>query len=113
ATMLAEADFVSIHCVLNETTRHLIGVAEIAKLKPSVILINVSRGALLDEAALVRAVVEGRIAGVGLDVYCEEPLGREGHPVSKLYRRDNVILFPHLTFYTREAMQRLEEETLP
>ncbi len=110
--MLAEADFVSIHCVLNETTRHLIGAAEIAKLKPSVILINVSRGALIDEAALARAVLEGRIAGAGLDVYGQEPLAREGHPLSALYGRDNVILFPHLTFYTREAMQRLEEETL-
>src|SRR6266478_1286082 len=110
--MLAEADFVSIHCVLNETTRHLIGAAEIAKLKTSVILINVSRGALIDEAALARAVLEGRIAGAGLDVYGQEPLAREGHPLSALYGRDNVILFPHLTFYTREAMERLEEETL-
>src|SRR6266853_1495277 len=111
-TMLAEADFVSIHCVLDETTRRLIGAAEIARLKPSVILINVSRGALIDEAALVRAVVEGRIAGVGLDVYGQEPLAPKGHPLSQLYGRDNVILFPHLTFYTREAMERLEAETL-
>src|SRR5438552_3198317 len=72
--MLAEADFVSVHCVLNQETRHLIGAAEIARLKPSVILINVSRGALIDEAALVRAVVDGRIAGVGLDVYGQEPI---------------------------------------
>jgi D-3-phosphoglycerate dehydrogenase len=112
AVMLAEADFVSVHCVLNQETRHLIGAAEIARLKPSVILINVSRGALIDEAALVRAVVDGRIAGVGLDVYGQEPLAREGHPLSPLYDRDNVILFPHLTFYTREAMQRLEDETI-
>src|SRR6266446_58586 len=112
AAMLAVADFVSVHCVLNEETRHLIGAAEIAKLKPSVILINVSRGALIDEGALARAVLEGRIAGVGLDVYGQEPLAREGHPLSPLYGRDNVILFPHFTFYTREAMERLEEETL-
>ena len=112
SAMLASADFISIHCVLNAETRHLIGAAQIAQLKPSVILINVSRGALIDEAALVRAVVEGRIAGVGLDVYGQEPLAREGHPLSPLYGRDNVILFPHLTFYTREAMERLEQETL-
>ncbi len=112
AAMLAVADFVSVHCVLNEETRHLIGAAEIAKLKPSVILINVSRGALIDEGALVRAVLEDCIAGVGLDVYGQEPLAREGHSLSPLYGRDNVILFPHLTFYTREAMERLEEETL-
>jgi len=110
--MLAEADFVSIHCVLNEQTRHLIGAAQIAKLKPGVILINVSRGPLIDEAALVRAVLDGRIAGVGLDVYGIEPLAKKGHPLSPLYGRDNVILLPHLTFYTHEAMQRLEEDTL-
>jgi len=112
AAMLAEADFVSVHCVLNERTRHLIGAAEIAKLKPSAILINVSRGALIDEAALVRAVIDGRIAAVGLDVYGQEPLAREGHALSELYGRDNAILFPHLTFYTSEAMERLEKETL-
>ncbi|HJS31035.1 MAG TPA: C-terminal binding protein [Alphaproteobacteria bacterium] len=110
--MLAAADFVSVHCVLNETTRHLIGAAEIARLKRSAILINVSRGAVVDEAALVRAVVDGRVAGVGLDVFEREPLAREGHPLSALYGRDNVILFPHLTFYTHEAMRRLEEDTL-
>jgi D-3-phosphoglycerate dehydrogenase len=110
--MLAEADFVSVHCVLNEETRHLIGAAQIAKLKPGVILINVSRGPLIDENALVKAVIDGRIAGLGLDVYGLEPLAREGHPLSPLYGRDNVVLFPHLTFYTREAMQRLEQDTL-
>jgi len=110
--MLAEADFVSVHCILKEETRHLVGEAEIARLKPSAILINVSRGALVDESALVRAIVDGRIAGLGLDVYGHEPLARKGHPLSELFGRDNVILFPHLTFYTREAMQRLEEDTL-
>jgi D-3-phosphoglycerate dehydrogenase len=110
--MLAQADFASVHCVLNQETHLLIGAAELAQLKPSAILINVARGALIDEEALVLAVVEGRIAGLGLDVYGQEPLRREGHPLSPLYGRDNVILFPHLTFYTREAMQRLEEETL-
>ena len=112
SVMIAQADFVSVHCVLNSETRHLIGEAEIARLKSSAILINVSRGALIDEAALVSAVLQGRIAGVGLDVYGQEPLAREGHPLSPLYGRDNVILFPHLTFFTREAMERLEQETL-
>lgn len=110
--MLAAADFVSVHCVLNETTRHLIGETELARMKRSAILVNVSRGAVIDEAALVRAVVDGRIAGVGLDVYEHEPLAREGHRLSALYGRDNVILFPHLTFYTHEALRRLEEDTL-
>jgi D-3-phosphoglycerate dehydrogenase len=109
---IGEADIISVHCVLNEQTRHLLGAAQIARLKPSAILINVSRGALIDEGALVRAVVDGRVAGVALDVYGQEPLARSGHPLSALYGRENVILFPHMTFYTREAMQRLEEETL-
>jgi D-3-phosphoglycerate dehydrogenase len=110
--MLAQADFVSVHCVLNRETRHLIGAREIACLKPTAIFINVARGAIVDEAALVAAVVAGRIAGLGLDVYAQEPLARAGHPLSPLYGRDNVILFPHLTFYTHEAMRRLEEDTL-
>ncbi|MGN6303759.1 MAG: 2-hydroxyacid dehydrogenase, partial [Mesorhizobium sp.] len=110
--MLAASDFVSIHCVLNDETRGLIGKAELACLKPSAVLVNVSRGAIVDEAALVEAVVAGRIGGVGLDVYSVEPLKKSGHPMSALFGRDNVILFPHLTFFTHEAMRRLEDDTL-
>lgn len=112
ARMLAQSDFVSLHCVLNDATRHLIGAAELALMKPGAILINVSRGALIDEAALVAAVVAGRLGAVGLDVYSLEPLRKADHPLSPLYGRDNVILFPHLTFFTHEAMQRLEDDTL-
>ena len=110
--MLRACDFVSIHCVLNDRTRGLIGRAELACLKPSAVVVNVSRGALIDEAALVEAIVAGRIGAAGLDVYSVEPLARAGHPMSALFDRDNVILFPHLTFFTHEAMRRLEEDTL-
>jgi len=110
--MLAECDFVSIHCVLNAETRHLIGEAELRAMKPTAFLINVSRGAIVDEVALLSALKEHRVAGAGLDVYSQEPLAREGHPLSALYAMDNVILSPHFTFYTREAMARLEAETL-
>ncbi|BCM20662.1 2-hydroxyacid dehydrogenase [Mesorhizobium sp. J8] len=110
--MLRVCDFVSIHCVLNDDTHGLIGAQELACMKPSSILINVSRGAIVEEAALVEAIVAGRIAGAGLDVYSLEPLTRSGHPMSALFDRDNVILFPHLTFFTYEAMQRLEDDTL-
>ena len=110
--MLAESDFVSIHCVLNDQTRGLIGPAEIAAMKPTAFLINTSRGAIVDEAALVEALERGAIAGAGLDVFSQEPLARSGHPMSRLYGMDNVILSPHLTFYTAEAMRRLEDETL-
>lgn len=110
--MLRQCDFVSLHCVLNAATRHVIGRAELACLKPGAILVNVSRGALIDEAALVEAVLAGRLGGVGLDVYSQEPLAGEGHLLSPLFGRDDVILFPHLTFFTEEAMQRLSDDTL-
>jgi len=110
--MLAACDFVSIHCVLNQATRGLIGARELACLKPNAILINVSRGALVDEAALVDALRSGRLGGAGLDVYAKEPLTRTGHPLSALFDMDNVILTPHLTFFTHESMMRLEAETL-
>ena len=110
--MLAECDFVSIHCVLNAQTRGLVGEAELRCLKPGAFLINVSRGEIVDETALLAALQGHRIAGAALDVYGREPLSRVGHPLSPLYAMDNVLLWPHLTFYTHEAMQRLEEETL-
>jgi len=110
--LLGRADFVSLHAVLNAETRHLIGPTQLGRMKPSAFLINVSRGALVDEAALAGAIVAGRIAGAGLDVFSREPLAKDGHPLSALFGRPNVILTPHLTFYTREAMDRLEEETL-
>ena len=110
--MLAESDFVSIHCVLNDETRHLVGEAEFRAMKPGAFLVNVSRGAIVDESALLRNLESGRLAGAALDVYAREPLSRRGHPLSALYAMDNVILSPHLTFYTREAMARLEADTL-
>jgi D-3-phosphoglycerate dehydrogenase / 2-oxoglutarate reductase len=110
--MLGESDFVSIHCVLNDETRHLIGEAELRAMKPTAYLINVSRGAVVDEAALLQVLLEGTIAGAALDVYAQEPVSRQGHPLSALYAMDNVILSPHLTFYTKEAMARLEADTL-
>jgi D-3-phosphoglycerate dehydrogenase len=110
--MLARCDVVSLHCVLNADTRHLIGERELCSMQSSALLVNVSRGALVDEAALVRALLAKRIAGAGLDVYGEEPLSLAGHPLSPLFAMDNVLLWPHLTFYTEQAMARLEDETL-
>ena len=110
--LLAASDVVSIHAVLNDETRHLIGGLELGLMKPSAFLINVSRGAIVDEAALVLALREKVIAGAALDVYSREPLAHAGHPMSELFGMDNVILFPHLTFYTAEAMARLTEDTL-
>jgi D-3-phosphoglycerate dehydrogenase len=109
--LLAASDVVSIHAVLNDETRHLIGGLELGLMKPSAFLINVSRGAIVDEAALAVALREKVIAGAALDVFSQEPMHIE-HPMAALYEMDNVILFPHLTFYTEEAMRRLTEDTL-
>ena len=110
--LLAQSDFVTIHSVLNDETRLLLGESELRTMKPTAILINVSRGAVVDEAALVKALDEGWIAGAGLDVFSQEPLDLKNHPLSSLFGRSNVILTPHLTFYTAQAMERLEAETL-
>lgn len=110
--LLAQADIVSLHTVLNDATRSMIGQAEFAAMLRRPVFINVSRGALVDEAALVQAIDAGRISAAGLDVYCDEPLNRQVHPLACLFGRDNVILLPHLTFFTHEAMQRLTEDTL-
>lgn len=111
-TMLEQCDFVSIHAVLNPDSHHLVGEQQLACMKPGAFLINVSRGAIVDENALLMALKGGQIAGAGLDVYSEEPIAKSGHALSELYAMDNVILSPHLTFYTAEAMFRLEQESL-
>lgn len=110
--MLRECDFISLHSVLNDETKHLIGEKELSVIKPSTIIINSARGALIDELALVKALENNQIAGAGLDVFSKEPLNQKDHPLRKLFQMKNVILFPHLTFYTVEAMERLEIETL-
>lgn len=111
-TMLRQSDFVSLHCTLNEDTRHIIGRTQLEQMKPTAFLINSSRGALVDEAALVEALIGGQIAGAGLDVFSSEPLSLSGHQMSPLYQLPNVLMLPHLTFYTTGAMERLESETL-
>lgn len=112
SAMLEQCDFVSIHCVLNEDTHHLIGEKELAGMKTDAFIINVSRGAIVDEIALLAALKSRQIGGAGLDVYSSEPLAKSSHLLSELYAMDNVIMLPHLTFYTAEAMHRLEQETL-
>ena len=110
--MLSECDFISIHAVLNPETHHLIDAACFDVMKPNAIFINAARGAIVDEAALVEALSSGQIAGAGLDVFSQEPLALSDHQLSPLFDMDNVILTPHLTFYTQEAMERLEEDAL-
>jgi glyoxylate reductase len=103
--LLAAADVVSLHLPLSDETRHLIDAAALARMKPTAVLVNTSRGPIVDETALVAALGEGRIAGAALDVFEREP---EVHP--GLLDLENVVLVPHLgsaTEETREAMGML------
>ena len=111
-TLLAQADVVSLHCVLTPATRGLVGAAEFAAMARRPIFVNVSRGALVDEGALIDALDGGQVRAAGLDTFRDEPLDRHAHPLATLFGRDNVILLPHLAFYTHEAMARLTAETL-
>lgn len=100
--VLARSDFVSIHVPLNESTRNLIGEAELRKMKPEAYLINTSRGGIVDERALVRALKEGWIAGAALDVYAQEPPTDE-----ELKQLPNVVLTPHMGAHTVEAVNNM------
>jgi glyoxylate reductase len=110
AELLGTADVVSLHLPLSAESRYLIDAPALAAMKPSAVLINTSRGPIVDEAALVEALVSGRIAGAGLDVFEREPEVTEG-----LLELENVVLVPHLgsgTLETREAMGMLCVEAL-
>jgi phosphoglycerate dehydrogenase-like enzyme len=106
-TLVGEADFVTVNAPLNADTRSLIGARELARMKRTAYLINTSRGALVDEAALLEALRERRIAGAGLDVFESEPLP-PGHP---FYQLENVILTPHSVGWTEELIRDLNFET--
>jgi phosphoglycerate dehydrogenase-like enzyme len=100
ATLFEESDVVSIHLVLSERTRGLVGEPELALMKPQAYLINTSRGPIVDEAALIAALKNGRIAGAALDVFDVEPPAPD-HPLRSL---PNVTLSPHLGYVTREML---------
>lgn len=89
--LLRESDFITLHVPLSAETRHLIGAAQLAMMKPTAILVNTARGPVVDEAALAEALEKGRIAGAGLDVFEREP---EVHPT--LLKLENVVLVPHI-----------------
>ncbi len=107
-TLLKESDIISIHCPLNDKTRGMIGEAEISLMKSNAIIINAARGGVWDEAAIARAIIDGRIAGMGADVYTKEPYGN-GHPFEKLHAYENVILTPHMAWGSYEARVRCLE----
>jgi D-3-phosphoglycerate dehydrogenase len=99
--LLQSSDVVSLHLRLSAETRGFIGRGEFEKMKPSAILINTARGALVDEQAMVEALVAGRIAGAGLDVFETEPMP-PAHPLTQL---ENVVLTPHCAGITAEALE--------
>jgi phosphoglycerate dehydrogenase-like enzyme len=101
--LLADADVLSIHLVLSDRTRGLLGAAELAQMKPTAVLVNTSRGPIVDEAALVGALRRGTIAAAGLDVFDQEPLP-DGHPLTELH---NVVLLPHLGYVSEPAFRHM------
>ena len=96
--LLKEADYVSLHCPLTDDTRGLIDARRLALMKPNALLVNTSRGPVVDEPALVDALKNGTIAGAALDVLCEEPPPKD-HP---LFALDNVILTPHIAAFSAD-----------
>ncbi len=97
--LLAQADFVSVHLVLGDRSRGLLGKRELALMKPTAYLINTSRGPIVDEAALIDALQQGRIAGAGLDVFDIEPLPAD-HPLRRL---PNTVLTPHIGYVSKAS----------
>lgn len=113
AEVLAQADAISLHCPLSEATRHLIGEPELRAMKRSALLINTARGGIVDEAALIRALREGWIAGAGFDVVTAEP-PPVGHSMldPALLALPNFILTPHVARASRPAMQALADQLI-
>jgi len=109
--LIPEADFISLHCPLTEETRHLIGREQFARMKANAILINTSRGAVVEQAALYQVLAEGRIAGAALDVTDPEPPA----PDEPLLRLENLTIVPHIgsaSYATRDKMAQMAAENL-
>jgi D-3-phosphoglycerate dehydrogenase / 2-oxoglutarate reductase len=100
--LLGAADVVSLHLPLNATTRHLVDARALGRMKPGAVLINTSRGGLVDFAAVLQALGSGRLAGAGFDVFPEEP------PAGNLVGHPDLVLTPHMAFYSVESVQELK-----
>jgi len=121
AALLAESDVISLHCPLTPATRHVIDAAAIARMKPGVMLINTSRGALVDTAAVIEGLKSGRIGQLGLDVYEEEAdlffEDLSNHVIrddvfARLLTFPNVLVTAHQAFFTEEALTAIAETTI-
>jgi phosphoglycerate dehydrogenase-like enzyme len=106
--LLASSDIVSLHLPLTADTHHLLDRDAIARMRPGAVLVNTSRGAVVDEGALIDALSDGRLAAAGLDVFEAEPVA----PDNRLLSLDNVVLTPHVTWYTADTMQRYLTEAV-
>ena len=107
--LLAESDLISVHCPLTDATRGLIGREEYAKMKKKPLLINVARGAVLDDEATVDAVLDGTLGGFAADVYDKEPFPQD-HPFMRIKDGKNVFFTPHIAWASVEARTRLVSE---
>ena len=108
--LLSNSEVVSIHAPLTDGTRGLIGVAEFASLPPGAVLVNTSRGEIVDEPALIKALSSGRLAGAALDVVCDERGALATSPMLSYARsHDNLLVTPHLGGATVESMHKTEE----
>jgi D-3-phosphoglycerate dehydrogenase len=105
--LLAGADVVSLHATLTDASRHLIGRAQLAAMKPTAFLVNTARGGLVDTAALLAALEDGQVAGAGLDVLETEPPDEVGRALARL---PNTVVTPHAAWYSEEAFHTLKTE---
>lgn len=106
--LLSESDFVALNCPLTQETRHLIGPAQLARMKPTGVLINMARGPVVDHGALYDALVNRRIGGAAIDVTDPEPLPRD-HPLLSL---ENLVITPHLGSASNRTRRRMQEMTI-
>ncbi len=107
-TLLRESDFVIPMTLLNDETRHLIDAEALAQMKPTAYLVNVARGPVVDEPALIKALEAKRIAGAGLDVFEQEPIA----PDNPLLKMENVIVSPHALCWTDECFNAIATDGL-
>ncbi len=105
--LCAQADFISVHAPLNDQTLHMIGPGQFARMKPTAILVNTSRGKVVDPDALVTALETGQIAAVGIDVYEPEPPKKN----CALFKLANVVLTDHMAWYSEESQAELQRST--
>jgi phosphoglycerate dehydrogenase-like enzyme len=103
-SVLRNSNFISIHAPLTPETRGMIGEQQLQMMKKTAYLVNTSRGQIINEMALCKALEKGWIAGAGIDVYEKEPPDYD----NRLFKFENVVLTPHIAYYTKEAIERLE-----